>query len=132
MLNKIILIGRLTRDVELRHTQQGIAVANFTLAVNRKYNRDETDFINIVVWRAHAENCAKYIGKGSLVAVEGRLEIRKYQDKEGNNRYATEVVADDVRFLSTKSERSPQDNKSQAQDDWSDLGTEYTTDDVPF
>lgn len=108
MLNKIVLIGRLTRDVDLKHTQSDKAVANFTLAVDRGFKNQagekETDFINIVVWGKQAENCASYIGKGRLVAVSGRLQIRSYEDKEGNRRYMTEVVADNVVFLD-KSEK---------------------------
>ncbi|EEG76942.1 single-stranded DNA-binding protein [Dethiobacter alkaliphilus] len=111
MLNRIVLIGRLTRDPELRYTPaNGVAVASFTLAVNRRFSsqggQKEADFIPIVVWRAQAENCAKYLGKGSLVAVEGRLQIRSYEDREGQKRTATEVVADSVQFLDTKEKRS--------------------------
>ena len=106
MMNKIILIGRLTRDIELRYTNSGNAVANFTLAVDRPFTNQqgekETDFVNIVVWKKQAENCANYLLKGSKVAVEGRLQIRKYEDKEGIKRTAAEVVADRVEFLDTK------------------------------
>ena len=105
-MNKIILIGRLTRDIELRYTNSGNAVANFTLAVDRPFTNQqgekETDFVNIVVWKKQAENCANYLLKGSKVAVEGRLQIRKYEDKEGIKRTAAEVVADRVEFLDTK------------------------------
>ena len=106
-LNRVVLIGRLTRPVELRHTQSGKAVANFTLAVNRRV-RDEADFIPVVAWDKQAESCAQYIGKGSLVAVEGRLQVRKYEDKDGNNRVIAEVVADSVQFLDSK-KREPGD-----------------------
>ena len=99
MYNRIILIGRLTADPVLRYTPQGTAVATFTLAVNRKFNREETDFINIVTWRASAEHCAQYLKKGQLTAVEGRLQIRSYDGKDGVRRTAAEVIADDVRFL---------------------------------
>lgn len=106
MYNRVILIGRLTRDPELRYTPNGVAVASFTLAVDRNFkgadgNR-ETDFINIVAWRALGERCSNYLSKGKLAAVEGRLQIRNYDDKDGNKRTAAEVVADDVRFLSPK------------------------------
>lgn len=105
-MNKIILIGRLTRDIELRYTNSGNEVANFTLAVDRPFTNQqgekETDFVNIVVWKKQAENCANYLLKGSKVAVEGRLQIRKYEDKEGIKRTAAEVVADRVEFLDTK------------------------------
>ncbi len=103
MLNKVILIGRLTKDVELKFTQAGKAVANFTLAVDRPFKNQqgekEADFIKIVVWGKQAENCANYIGKGSLVAVDGRLQIRSYDGNDGQRRYVTEVIADSVKFL---------------------------------
>lgn len=101
-LNKIILIGRLVRDVELRYTPSGVAVSKFTVAVDRRKieGRDkEADFIDVVVWQKQAENCANYIGKGRMVAVEGRLQIRSYEDQNGNKRKATEVVAEQVKFL---------------------------------
>jgi single-strand DNA-binding protein len=110
MLNRVVLIGRLTQDPELRYTPtSGVAVASFTLAVNRmvrQQGQQEADFIPIVVWRTQAENCAKYLGKGSLVAVEGRLQIRKYEDREGQRRTAAEVVAERVQFLDTRNKRS--------------------------
>lgn len=102
MLNRVILIGRLTKDPELRYTPNGVAVAKFTLAVDRRQAKDrekETDFIDIVVWQKQAETCANYIGKGRLVAVEGRLQIRSYDDNQGVRRKAAEVVAENVRFL---------------------------------
>lgn len=102
-MNKIFLIGRLTKDVELKFTPAGKAVANFTIAVDRPFvnadGKKEADFIHVVVWGKQAENCAEYIGKGRLVAVEGRLQIRYYEDKEGQRKYITEVVADAVQFL---------------------------------
>ncbi|MGI6361474.1 MAG: single-stranded DNA-binding protein [Bacillota bacterium] len=110
MLNRAILIGRLTKDPELRHTQNGVAVAGFTLAVDRRFKnangQKETDFINIVAWRGLGENCAKYLAKGKLAAIEGRLQIRNYEDKDGNKRIAAEVVADDVRFLSPATKKT--------------------------
>ncbi len=110
MLNKVILIGRLTRDPELRYTQNGVAVASFGLAVERPFSNQEgereVDFINIVVWRKLAETCANNIGKGRLVAVDGRLQVRSYEDKEGQKRTASEVVANSVRFLDWPSEGS--------------------------
>ena len=103
MLNRIVLIGRLTKDPELRYTAgQGVAVAGFTLAVNRRFQKEEADFVPIVVWRQQAENCAKYLGKGSQVAIEGRLQIRSYEDREGKRRTIAEVVADSVQFLDTR------------------------------
>ena len=106
MINRVILIGRLTRDPELRYTTSGTAVCRFSLAVQRKFNRDEADFIDIVVWRGLAENCANYLGKGRLAAVEGRLQVRTYEAQDGQKRRVTEVVADDVRFLDKASSGS--------------------------
>ncbi|MBQ2698376.1 MAG: single-stranded DNA-binding protein [Firmicutes bacterium] len=111
MLNRVVLIGRLTRDPELRYTQSGVAVVNFTIAVDRPYKsasgERETDFIDIVVWRQLAENCEKYLAKGRLVAVDGRLQIRRYETSDGQKRNAAEVVADDVRFLTPREGSSP-------------------------
>jgi single-strand DNA-binding protein len=99
-LNKIILIGRLTADPELRYTPSGAPVANFTLAVDRKFSKnDETDFIPIVAWRRLAEICNEFLHKGKLVAIEGRLQTRSYEDKEGQRRKAFEVVADEMQML---------------------------------
>ncbi|WP_124728574.1 single-stranded DNA-binding protein [Staphylospora marina] len=107
MINRVILVGRLTRDPELRYTQSGVAVARFTLAVDRNFvnqqGEREADFINIVTWRALAERCATYLKKGSLAGVDGRLRTGKYENQEGRTVYTTEVVADDVRFLEPKS-----------------------------
>ncbi len=103
MLNRIILIGRLTADPQLRYTKNGNAVTNFTLAVNKSFVGQDgepgADFIDVVVWRKLAETCANHLHKGRLVAVEGRLEIRSYDDQQGIRRKAAEVVADNVRFL---------------------------------
>jgi len=102
VLNKSILIGRLTRDVELRYTPSGVAVAKFTIAVDRRFQKDgekQTDFIDVVVWQKMAETCANHIGKGRLVAIEGRLQIRSYEDSQGIRRKAAEVVAENIRFL---------------------------------
>ena len=103
MLNRIILIGRLVRDPELRYTPNGVATCSFSLAVDRPFVNQKgeraTDFIDIVSWRKLAETCASHLGKGRLVAVEGRLQIRSYETAEGQKRKVSEVVADDVRFL---------------------------------
>ena len=129
MLNHIVLIGRLTRDPELRYTPaNGVAVATFTLAVNRRFSQQgqqrEADFIPIVAWRALGENCAKYLGKGSLVAVDGRLQIRSYETNEGQRRTVAEVIADTVQFLDTK--KQPDNHPEPGFND--SLGE----DDVPF
>ncbi len=108
MINRIILIGRLTRDPEVRYTSSGVAVASFAIAVDRRFKNAqgerETDFINIVAWRQLAELCANYLTKGRLVGVEGRLQIRSYEAQDGTKRTVAEVVADDVNFLSPKGE----------------------------
>ena len=105
MLNKCILIGRLTKDPELRYTQSNKAVCTFTLAVDRRFEK-QTDFINIVVWGKDGENCANYLNKGKMAAVAGELHLRSYEAKDGRTAIATEVVADQVRFLSPKDGQS--------------------------
>ena len=115
-MNKVFLIGRLTRDPELRYTGSNIPVATFSLAVNRNFTNQngerEADFINIVVWRKQAENCKNYINQGSQVAIDGRIQTRNYEDSEGNKRYVTEVVADNVQFLDTKAQREQRENSN--------------------
>ena len=113
MLNHIVLMGRLTRDPELRHTGSGLAVVSFSLAVDRDFgNREtgdrETDFIDIVAWRNTAEFVSKYFTKGRMAVVSGRLQIRNWTDKEGNKRRSAEVVADNVYFGESK--RDAQDS----------------------
>ncbi len=112
MLNHIVIMGRLTQDPELRRTQSGLAVASFTLAVDRDFQskdaqEKETDFINCVAWRSTAEFVCKHFSKGKPMAVSGRLQIRKYTDKDGNKRTAAEVVADNVYFADSKSQSQP-------------------------
>ena len=106
MLNKIFIMGRLTRDPELRRTQSGTAVTSFSLAVDRDYKSQsgekETDFIDVVAWRSTAEFVAKYFTKGRMAVVEGRLQIRDWKDKDGNNRRSAEVVADNIYFGDSK------------------------------
>lgn len=108
MLNRVILIGRLTRDPELRYTPAGVAVTQFTIAVDRSYTSGqgerEADFIPIVTWRQLAETCANYLRKGRLTAVEGRIQVRNYENNEGKRVYVTEVIADNVRFLESNRE----------------------------
>lgn len=111
-LNKVFLIGNLTRDPELRHTAQGTSVAHFSLAVNRNYKgsdgeyKRDTNFFNIVVWGKAGENCAKYLTKGRSALVEGRLQNRSYETQDGQKRTFTEIIADNVQFLSSASDRS--------------------------
>ena len=105
-MNKVLLIGNLTKDPELTTTNSGISVSRFTIAVSRRFvgasGERETDFLNIVAWRSQAENCSKYLKKGSKCAVIGSLQTRSYDAQDGSKRYVTEVVAEEVEFLSTK------------------------------
>jgi single-strand DNA-binding protein len=138
MLNRIVLIGRLTKDPELRYMPSGVATAQFTLAVDRSFkNRDgqrETDFINIVVFRQQAEHCATYLSKGKLAAVDGRLQIRSYDDNSGQRRWITEVVADNVRFLSPREGAAPAgaSGSAAAGDDFGAFVEVSVEDDIPF
>lgn len=132
MLNRIILIGRLTKDPELRYTPNGVAVASFTLAVDRRFSKEgqqDTDFINIVAWNKLGENCANYLAKGKLAGVDGELHIRSYDievEHQPQKRWVTEVVADNVRFLSPKDGGGQQGSNA--------LGNEisFNDDDIPF
>ncbi len=105
-MNKAFLIGRLTKDPELRYSSSNAAIVNFTIAIDRQYTNSQgtrdTDFINIVAFQKQAENIKKYVGKGSLVAVDGRIQTRNYEDKDGKRVYVTEVVADRVQFLDSR------------------------------
>lgn len=116
MLNKILLMGRLTRDPELRRTQSGTAVASFALAVDRDFKpkdgEKETDFIDIVAWRNTAEFINKYFSKGRMAVVEGRLQIRDWNDKDGNKRRSAEVIADNVYFADSKNSVPAQEDRS--------------------
>ena len=109
-MNKVFLIGRLTRDPELRYTGSNVAVASFSLAVNRPFQNQngvrEADFINIVMWRKQAETAKKYLTKGSLISIEGRIQTRNYDGADGKKVYVTEVVADNFEFLETKGQKS--------------------------
>jgi len=138
MFNKVVLIGRLTRDPELRHTNNNIPVCSFSLAVNRSYssNQDkDVDFLNCTAWRKQAENISRYVSKGSLVAVEGRIQTGEYMDEKINaKRYTTEIVCDSVTFLDTRSQRED-NNPSQnyKQDEEIDTGNfNDIEDDLPF
>lgn len=121
-MNKVVLIGRLTKDPDVKYFQGNTAVANFTLAVDRTYkNKDgekEADFIPIVVWRKQAELCEKYLSKGSMVAIVGRIQTRSYDANDGSRRYVTEVVADEIQFLNSfSSNRQDTPYKSASQPD---------------
>jgi single-strand DNA-binding protein len=152
LLNRVILIGRLTRDPELRYTPSGVAVTTFSLAVDRPFTNQqrerEADFINIVTWRQLAETCANYLRKGRLAAVEGRIQVRNYDNNEGRRVYVTEVIADNVRFLespnsganreegmgggsnSPQRNSGPRDNQDPFQDDGKPV--DISDDDLPF
>ncbi|MFC2948748.1 single-stranded DNA-binding protein [Virgibacillus sediminis] len=106
MLNRVVLVGRLTKDPDLRYTPNGVAVANFTIAVNRPFSNQqgnrEADFINCVVWRRPAENLANYMKKGSMIGVDGRVQTRTFEGQDGKTVFVTEIVADSVQFLESK------------------------------
>lgn len=112
-MNKVFLIGNLTRDPEMRSTQSGVAVCNFSIAVNRRFRnpqtgQQETDFLNIVAWRQLAELCSKYLAKGRKVAVTGSIQTRTYEAKDGSKRTTWDIVADEVEFLSQNQQNSTQ------------------------
>lgn len=139
MLNRSILIGRLTRDPELKYTPAGVAVTTFTLAVDRPFTSQggerEADFIPVVVWRQLAETCANYLRKGRLTAIEGRIQVRNYENNEGKRVYVTEVIADNVRFLE-KADNGQANTQSRNtnQDPFTDDGKpiDVSDDDLPF
>lgn len=118
-MNKVILIGNLTRDPDYGETQSGISFCNFSIAVNRPYNDSngerQTDFFNIKTWRGQADNCAKYLRKGSKVGVVGSLQTRTYEDNDGNKRNVTEIVANEVEFLSSANKSDDRDETTRAQ-----------------
>lgn len=118
-MNKVILIGNLTRGPDYGETQSGISFCNFSIAVNRPYNDSngerQTDFFNIKTWRGQADNCAKYLRKGSKVGVVGSLQTRTYEDNDGNKRNVTEIVANEVEFLSSANKSDDSDETTRAQ-----------------
>ena len=129
-MNRAIIIGNLTRDIELRFTNTGKEVANFTVAVTRTFSKDkETDFINCVAWGKTAENMAKYLSKGSKVAVEGRIQVSNYDNKEGQKVYKTEIVADSVEFLNTAKKEEEASIKEAAE---VFAGATITDSEIPF
>jgi single-strand DNA-binding protein len=139
MLNRVVLVGRLTKDPDLRITPNGVPVATFTLAVNRPFNNQagekETDFINCVVWRKTAENAANFLKKGSLAGVDGRIQTRSYEGQDGKKVYVTEVVADSVQFLDSKSkeEKPAQRYTADPGDPFKNNGQiDINSDDLPF
>lgn len=139
-LNKVFLLGNLTRDPELRHTAQGTSVANFSIAVNRSYKGNDGDFkkevsyFNIVVWGKTGENCAKFLTKGRSVLVEGRLANRSYETQDGQKRTITEIVADNVQFLGGRGDAQEESSDAgAANNDYSGSFADGNDDDaVPF
>lgn len=129
-MNKIILIGNLTRDPELNNTQNGVAVCRFSLAVPRNRNK-ETDFFNITVWRNQAENCARYLKKGDKAAVVGTISIRTYDDQNGLKRSFVDVTAEEVQFLITNKSGDVA-NQADGADTMADLAPVTDDDDIPF
>lgn len=117
MINRVVLVGRLTKNPEFRTTPSGVSIANFTLAINRNFTNAqgerEADFINCIVFRKQAENVNNYLSKGDLTGVDGRIQSRSYENKEGKRVFVTEVVCDSVQFLEPKGNKS--DNVSQGQ-----------------
>jgi single-strand DNA-binding protein len=112
MMNRVVLVGRLTKDPDLKYTPNGVPVATFTLAVNRPFKTNgeqEADFINCVVWRKPAENAANFLKKGSLAGVDGRIQTRNYEGQDGKKVYVTEVQAESVQFLEPKGEKKQQE-----------------------
>lgn len=134
-MNRAIIVGNLTRDPELRKTSNDISVCNFTIAVNRRFNNTqgqrEADFIPIVVWRAQADNCYRYLKKGRQVAVIGSIQTRSYDAQDGSKRYVTEVVADEVEFLRGGESGGDSEPRSHSNDIPGDLQS-VEDDELPF
>lgn len=140
MFNLVVLTGRLTADPELKTTANGISVTTFSIAVERRYRSGEerqADFINIVAWRQSAEFITKYFKKGNMIGIEGSIQTRRYEDKNGNSRTAFEVVANNVQFVESKKDSTPSGSPDAASfsnadvNDFSDLG-DANDDDLPF
>ena len=136
-MNKVFLIGNLTRDPELSTTNSGISVCRISIAVSRRFaNADgsrETDFFNVVAWRAIAENCAKYLKKGSKIAVMGSIQNRSYEGNDGTKRYTTDITAEEIEFLSTKGDEAASNDGGMHQEP--DTGLQPIDDDdntLPF
>jgi single-strand DNA-binding protein len=133
MINKAILVGRITKDPELKMTQSNIPFVNFTVAIDRTFTDQsgerQTDFIQCVVWRRQAENVSKYVSKGSLLGIEGRIQTRQYE-VDGQTRWATEIVCDSVQFLESKAESEARRNNQR--DDYNSVTPSSTADDDAF
>ncbi|SNR95861.1 single-strand binding protein [Anaerovirgula multivorans] len=136
-MNTVVMIGRMAKDPELRFTASGKAVAAFSIAVNRPFSKtNEADFFNVVVWKKTAENCANYLAKGRLVGIEGRLQTRSYETQNGEKRYVTEIVANQIEFLEWGKKESQEDFNGKLSDSDIDLDDFQVIDDsdesVPF
>lgn len=143
MINNTVLVGRLTKDVELRHTPSNVAVSTFTLAVNRTFKNEngdrEADFINCVMWRQQAENLANWAKKGALIGVTGRIQTRSYDNQQGQRVYVTEVVAEQFQLLESKGQQGNQEQQRQARQQAPDFSRsanantfDISDDDLPF
>ena len=133
-MNKVILIGRLARDPEMRTTSSGISMTRFTIAVSRPFNQDgnqQTDFINCIIWRRQAENVAKYCSKGSQVAIEGRIQVNSYDAQDGTKRYTTDIVCENVTFLGSRATNNNFSNENYNEAGSSDMPTTDISED-PF
>ena len=135
MLNRVVLVGRLTKDPDLRFTPNGVAVANFTIAVNRPFSNQqgnkEADFINCVIWRKQAENLANYMKKGSMIGVDGRIQTRSFDGQDGKKVFITEVVADNVQFLDSKGQTPQNQEKAHTGQNLENEG-QPMEEDLPF
>lgn len=138
MINNVVLVGRIVREPELRYTPQNTAVATFTLAVNRRFKNAqgerEADFINCVIWRQPAENLANWAKKGALVGITGSIQVRNYENKEGQRVYVTEVLADNFQMLESSSNKTEKGKTKSQQDKDPFAGSpmEVSDDDLPF
>ena len=143
MINQTTLVGRLTNDVNLRYTPSNVAVATFTLAVNRTFKNEngdrEADFINCVMWRQQAENLANWAKKGALIGITGRIQTRSYDNQQGQRVYVTEVVAEQFQLLESRNSQGQQNNKGRAQQQTPDFSRsangnplDISDDDLPF
>lgn len=137
-MNKIILLGRLTKDPEVRYTQSGKVVTQFTLAVDRPYaaadGKKEADFIPVVIWGKSAELAGNSLGKGQRVLVEGRVQIRNYDANDGSKRWVTEVIADRFEFVERKADAQPAQPAQQPKraEDWTTMGSQVFDEEIPF
>jgi len=139
MINRVVLVGRITKDPDLRKTQSGTSVVSFTIACNRRVPSQEqdADFINCVAWNKTADFMAQYVKKGALLGLEGRIQTRSYDDKDGKRVYITEVVADSVQFLESKKQAENVQNEAYTapvmqNNECADYESDIETDDLPF